>query len=99
MAEGAPESPAGGAIPLSPAAAGGSRKAKSVSVKRVSAKTIRRALKRLGMKPKGPVILKGGVDPAPEVAVGSPGAVQGGSRKTKKAARRRRGRGRGMFGY
>ena len=94
MAEGAPESPAGGAIPLSPAAAGGSRKAK-----KVSAKTIKRTLKRLGMKPKGRVVLKGGVDPAPEVAVGSPGAVQGGRRKTKKGGRKHRGRGKGLFGY
>ena len=43
---------------ISPARVGGRRHHKSA--KRVSAKTIRRTLKRLGMRPKGRLVLKGG---------------------------------------
>lgn len=43
---------------ISPASVGGRRHHKSA--KRVSAKTIRRTLKRLGMRPKGRLVLKGG---------------------------------------
>ena len=45
-------------VELSPALVGGRRHHKSA--KRVSAKTIRRTLKRLGMRPKGRLVLKGG---------------------------------------
>ena len=47
-------------VELSPALVGGRRHHKSA--KRVSAKTIRRTLKRLGMRPKGRLVLKGGGD-------------------------------------
>jgi hypothetical protein len=79
----------GGSIALSPAAAGGRRHAK-----KVSAKTIRRTLKKLGMKPKGRVVLKGGMDAAAEVpAAEAPAAPEGGRRhrKTKKHSRKHRG--------
>ena len=47
-------------VELSPVSVGGRRHHKSA--KRVSAKTIRRTLKRLGMRPKGRLVLKGGGD-------------------------------------
>lgn len=78
----------GAASALSPALAGGRR-----HMKKVSAKTIRRTLKKLGMKPKGRVVLKGGEDmgaaPAGDAAPAE--ATQGGRRhrKTKKHSRRR----------
>jgi len=53
---GAPPAPAtGGYIPLPSAPVGGRR-----HLKKVSAKTIKRTLRKLGMKPKGRVVLKGG---------------------------------------
>jgi hypothetical protein len=57
--------------------------------RKVSAKTIRKTLKKLGMKPKGRVVLKGGAASAL-----TPGAV-GGRRRT--ARRGRRGL-KGLFG-
>jgi len=54
-------------VELSPALVGGRRRSHKVhhhhkSAKKVSAKTIRRTLKRLGMRPKGRLVLKGGGD-------------------------------------
>ncbi len=90
MAEGAPESPAGGAIPLSPAPVGGRR-----HLKKVSAKTIKRTLRKLGMKPKGRVVLKGGEGEAPPAGEGE-GAMGGRRRRhTKKGRKHHR---RSIFG-
>lgn len=47
-------------ISHSPAPVGGRRHHKSA--KKVSAKTIRKTLRRLGMRPKGRVVLKGGAE-------------------------------------
>lgn len=74
--------PAGGALALSPAAVGGRR-----HMKKVSAKTIRRTLKKLGMKPKGRVVLKGGEEPMEEPAAAPAPAATAGKRKTKKGKR------------
>ena len=83
--EGAPEK----FTPLSPAPVGGRRH----KMKKVSAKTIKKTLKRLGMKPKGRVVIRGGGDP--EDGSEEP-PVAGRRRKhTKKTHRRRRG----LFGY
>ncbi len=73
---------------LSPASATGGRR----HAKKVSAKTIRRTLKKLGMKPKGRVVLKGGED-APAADGAAPAAPEGGRRhrKTKKHSRKSRG--------
>ena len=89
MAEGAPETPACGALPLSPAPVGGRR-----HLKKVSAKTIKRTLRKLGMKPKGRVVLKGG-----EGDMGEPKAPEGGRRHRKTKKHSRKGRGKGLFGY
>ena len=53
---------------------------KDKSAKRVSAKTIRRTLKRLGMRPKGRLVLKGGEE-------------QGGGNENMDGGRHRRRRG------
>lgn len=75
--------PAGGALALSPAAVGGRR-----HLKKVSAKTIRRTLKKLGMKPKGRVVLKGGEGMEAEEPAAAPApAATAGKRKTKKGKR------------
>lgn len=77
----APEvaSTTGGYYPLSPAATGGRRK-----LKKVSAKTIKRHLRKMGMKPKGRVVIRGGdVDAAAPTTV--PAA---GKRKTRRRASR-----------
>ena len=79
----APETaPVTGGFALSPLPVGGRRK-----MKKVSAKTIKRTLRKLGMKPKGRVVLKAGADGmAPE---DTPMAM-GGKRKTKKRSASRR---------
>lgn len=83
--------------PLSPAPVGGRRRR---SVKKVSAKTIKRTLKRLGMKPKGRVVLKGGDVPTPteeakEETTVPPVAGRRRRHHTKKTHRRHR---RSLFG-
>jgi len=51
------------------------------SAKKVSAKTIRRTLRKLGMKPKGRVVLKGGEgEPAAPAPAAAP-AAEGGRRR------------------
>jgi hypothetical protein len=57
-------------------------------MKKVSAKTIKRTLKRLGMKPKGRVVIKGGAEEGEEVE----GTSMGGRRRrhTKKTRRHSR---------
>lgn len=87
----------GGAIPLSPAAAGGRRR----KLKLVTRKAARKALKKMGLK------MRGGGEGAPVVAdsagapvVGAPASEspKGGRRhrKTKKHSRKSR---KGLFGY
>lgn len=73
--------------PLSPAPVGGRRH----KMKKVSAKTIRRTLRKLGMKPKGRVVLKGGEGEAAATpaAPAAPSAPAGGRRKTRRSASRR----------
>lgn len=76
---------------LSPAPVGGRRH----KVKKVSAKTIRRTLRKLGMKPKGRVVLKGGEGEAAATpaAPAAPSAPAGGARKTRRSASRASHRG------
>jgi organic radical activating enzyme len=68
---------------LSPAAVGGRRR----KMKKVSAKTIRRTLKKMGLKPKGRVVLKGG-EPTGESE--EPAAPAMGGRRKRSASTRRR---------
>jgi hypothetical protein len=78
-------------ISHSPAPVGGRRHHKSA--KKVSARTIRKTLRRLGMRPKGRVVLKGGAE-------GMEGEMKAPEMKAAdemKAGRRRRG-GRGFYG-
>jgi hypothetical protein len=97
MAEPAVTDVSGGAIPLSPAAAGGRRGRK---LKLVTRKAARKALKKMGMKMRGGA----GSDsaavavPAPLAPKGAPEVPAGGRRhrKTKKHSRKSR---RGLFGY
>jgi|APCry1669192010_1035390.scaffolds.fasta_scaffold00002_112 hypothetical protein len=96
MVEGAPEH-GGSAVALSPAAVGGRRRKSS---RKVSAKTIRKTLKRLGLKPKGRVVLKGGEEMgAPAADVPAAEATEGGRRRRRSARRTRRKTGlRRLFG-
>ena len=79
---------------LSPGTAGGRR----MRMRKVSAKTIRRTLRKLRMKPKGRVVLKGGETPGPTGNSGQSastlptGSVGGGMYE---GGRRRRGTRRG----
>jgi signal recognition particle subunit SEC65 len=63
---------------------GGRRHRKSV--RKVSAKTIRKTLRHLGLKPKGRVVLKGGADMAMPAAAPAAEAPKGGRRR--KSARK-----------
>ena len=91
VAPAAPAAPAsGGYIPLPSAPVGGRRK-----MKKVSAKTIKRTLKKLGMKPKGRVVIKGGDMEEPAAApAAAPAAPVAGRRrhggKTKRSASKKR---------
>lgn len=65
-------------------------------MKKVSAKTIKKTLKRLGMKPKGRVVIKGGeIDPATGREKEDPLVAGRRRRHTKKTHRRKT---RGLFG-
>lgn len=80
----------GGYIPLPSAPVGGRR-----HMKKVSAKTIKRTLKKLGMKPKGRVVIKGGDMEEPAAAApAAPAAPAAGRRhggkKTKRSASKKR---------
>jgi hypothetical protein len=69
-------------ISHSPAPVGGRRHRKSA--KKVSAKTIRRTLRKLGMRPKGRVVLKGGAEGeavAPETKAAEPAMAAGRRRR------------------
>lgn len=70
---------------FSPAPVGGRRHRKSA--KKVSAKTIRKTLRRLGMRPKGRVVLKGGEEAAKEEAASPPASVPAvGGRRRRSAS-------------
>jgi hypothetical protein len=66
------------------------------SLRKVSAKAIRKTLRKLGMKPKGRVVLKGGDVPAAPVADASGAPPKNGGRR-RRSARRKSGL-RSMFG-
>ena len=70
--------------PGNSAPVGGRRHRKSA--RKVSAKTIRKTLRKLGMKPKGRVVLKGGADMAAPAAAAPAEAPKGGRRR--KSARK-----------
>ena len=77
---------------LSPAGLTGGRRRK---LRKVSAKTIKKTLRRLGMKAKGRVVLKGGVGEGEEGektegAMGTTATAGRRRRHTKKTHRRRR---------
>lgn len=75
----------GGASALSPATVGGRRH----RMKKVSAKTIKRTLKRLGMKPKGRVVIRGGGVDGTEDGENKDMGGRRRRRHTKKTHRRR----------
>lgn len=64
-------------------------------MKKVSAKTIKRTLKRLGMKPKGRVVLKGGNGGNGE---GGTGEEEGGRRRRRGHTKKTHRRSRHLFG-
>ena len=71
-------------ISHSPAPVGGRRRK---SAKKVSAKTIRKTLRRLGMRPKGRVVLKGGEEAAKEEAASPPASMPAvGGRRRRSAS-------------
>ena len=83
----------GGYIPVN-GSAGNSAPIGGRRLKKVSAKTIKRTLRKLGMKPKGRVVLKGG-ELEEAAAVEAPAAPPAAGRrrrggKTKRSASRRR---------
>lgn len=84
----------GGYIPLN-GSAGNSATTGGRKLKKVSAKTIKRTLRKLGMKPKGRVVLKGGeLEDANAAAAPAPAPPAAGRRrrggKTKRSASRKR---------
>ena len=90
--------PVGGFIPVN-GTAGNSAPTGGRKLKKVSAKTIKRTLRKLGMKPKGRVVLKGGElqDAADAAAPAAPAEApvagkrrRGGATKKKRSASRRR---------
>lgn len=94
------EVPVGGSIALSPAAVGGRRGRSSKKLKLVKKKTVRRMLKKLGMK------MRGGAGAGPSAVV-APAPVadavkevadapMGGRRRGRKGKSRSR---RGVFGF
>lgn len=66
-------------------------------MKKVSAKTIRRTLKKMGLKPKGRVVLKGGEGMEPEKEATAP-AMGGRRKRSASASTRRRSSFRRMLG-
>jgi len=78
------ETNGGTAVEINPMAGGRRHR----SLKKVSAKTIRRTLRKAGIKPKGRMVLTGGVALAPA-------SFDGGSATPLKGGRRRRGTRRG----
>jgi len=74
----------------------GGRKSRrrSHKVRKVSAKTIRAAVRKLGLKPKGRVVLKGGDVPAAPAAAAPAAPAGGRRRKSQRKSGLRR-----LFGY
>lgn len=61
------------------------------SLKKVSAKTIRRTLRKAGIKPKGRMVLTGGTALSPAtVGAGSTAPVAGGRRRSRRGRKSRR---------
>ena len=88
------ENPITGGSALSPATLTGGRRR---HMKKVSAKTIKKTLKRLGMKPKGRVVIRGGTEFEPKDKEGAPLPPTAGRRHRKHTKKtHRRGR-RGLF--
>ncbi len=67
-------------------------------MKKVSAKTIKKTLKRLGMKPKGRVVIKGGGDDEDGGTGMGPGVGLGGRRRRHTKKTHRRHKRRSLFG-
>jgi hypothetical protein len=84
--------------PGNSAPVGGRRPRHHKSAKKVSARTIRATLRKLHMRPKGRVVLKGG-----EEAAAAEEPTSGGRRRGRRSTRRRGRRGprslRGMLGF
>jgi len=78
-------------LPSAPVSGGRRR-----GTRRVSAKTIKRTLKHLGLRPKGRMVLKGGAEGAAEAEEAAM-PPSGGRRHRKRGSRTRRHR-RRMFG-
>ena len=83
----------GGSSALSPSTLGGRRGRRTL--KRVSAKTIRRTLRKMGMRPKGRVVIRGGEDMGAAGAEGVAGQEGGRRRRSRRS---RRGTRRSLFG-
>jgi len=62
------------------------------SLRKVSAKTIRRTLRHMGLKPKGRVVLKGGEGETAAATPAAPAATEGGRRHRSRRHRSRHGR-------
>jgi len=82
-------------ISHSPAPVGGRRHHKSA--KKVSAKTIRKTLRRLGMRPKGRVVLKGGAEDPVAGEMKAPGMMKAPEMMKAAADEMKAGRRRGGF--
>jgi len=67
------------------------------SLKKVSAKTIRRTLRRAGVKPKGRMVVTGGVAALSPAATGG-SEMAGGRRRRSRGTRRGRKSRRSLFG-
>lgn len=59
-------------------------------LKKVSAKTIRRTLRKAGIKPKGRLVLKGGSALSPAAVGGGSAHSMGGKKKTRRGKKSRR---------
>lgn len=77
---------------------GGRRRHSKKHMKKVSASTIKRTLRRLGMKPKGRVVIKGGViDPKTGEDIPEEGGRRHSKRHSKRHTKRHR-KTRSLFG-
>lgn len=73
----------------------GGRRHSKKHMKKVSAKTIKKTLRRLGMKPKGRVVIKGGeIDPV----TGKEKEVGMGGRRHRRGTKKTHRKTRGLFG-
>lgn len=92
----------GGSIALSPAAVGGRRGRSSKKLKLVKKKTVRRMLKKMGMKMRGgvagPAAAVVPASTADAVKSVADGAAASGGRRHRKSARKSHRRGKSLFG-